>query len=88
MPLYLALRGSQQYKDDILAAHSPCSTHLLSQRDVAEQILHLMMKVCFNSCLGSVPCKIHYSRPPCFSHLQLEASPSDRYYWRNSKASS
>lgn len=85
-PAYLALRGSQWYKDNILAAQSPCSARLLSQWDVAETVLHLMMKVCFNVFLGLLPCKDTLQRPPCFSHLQLEASPSDWHCWRDTEA--
>lgn len=62
------------------------STHLLSQQDVAASVLHLMIKTCFNSCLGSLPCKMHYSS--LHAPLQLENSPSDQHCWRKTKATS
>lgn len=62
------------------------STHLLSQWDVGATTLHLMIKTCFNSCLGSLSCKMHYSS--LHVPLQLESSPSDQHYWRKTKATS
>lgn len=55
---YTCQRGSQSW---CFSKESVCVVCLLSQGAASQTVLHLLMKVCFNLCLGVLPCKIHYS---------------------------